>query len=90
MRAAAADARSQRSKFPGEGQCVQRRGHEARAGQARRDPPIDRNPPSLPMLSTLLLLPMLRIEAKLPILRSDAALAIDSRLEALIRLHQLL
>ena len=41
------------------------------------------------MLSTLLLLPMLRIEAKLPILRSDAALAIDSRLKALIRLQQL-
>ena len=41
------------------------------------------------MLSMLLLLPMLRIEAKLPILRSDAALAIDSKLEALIRLHQL-
>jgi hypothetical protein len=59
------------------------------SGRARRDPPIDRKPPSLPMLSTLLLLPMLRIDAKLPILRSDAALAIDSRLEALIRLHQL-
>ena len=58
-------------------------------GQARRDPPINRNPPSLPMLSTLLLLPMLRIDAKLPMLSSDAALAIDSRLEALIRLHQL-
>jgi hypothetical protein len=50
---------------------------------------MDRNPPSLPMLRTLLLLPMLRIDAKLPMLRSDAALAIDSTLEALSTLHRL-
>jgi hypothetical protein len=49
----------------------------------RRDVPMDRNPPSLPMLRTLLLLPMLRIDAKLPILRSDVALATDSTLDAL-------
>jgi hypothetical protein len=63
-------------------------------GQARdrerRDLPIDRKPPSLPMLSTLLLLPMLRIDAKLPMLSSDAALATDSTLEALSTLQKLL
>jgi hypothetical protein len=57
---------------------------------ARRDLPMHRNPPSLPMLSMLLLLPMLRIDAKLPMLRSDAALATDSTLEALSTLHKLL
>jgi uncharacterized membrane protein len=56
----------------------------------RRDEPIDRKPPSLPMLSTLILLPMLRIDAKLPMLRSDAALATDSTLEALSTVHRLL
>jgi hypothetical protein len=55
----------------------------------RRCLPMDRKPPSLPMLSTLLLLPMLRIDAKLPMLRSDAALATDSTLEALNTLHRL-
>ena len=55
----------------------------------RRDLPIDRKPPSLPMLSTLLLLPMLRIDAKLPMLRIDAALATDSTLEALSTLQRL-
>jgi hypothetical protein len=59
-------------------------------GRARRDRPIDRKPPSLPMLSTLQLLPMLRIDAKLPMLRSDAALATDSTLVALSRLQKLL
>jgi hypothetical protein len=56
----------------------------------RRDLPMDRNPPSLPTLSTLLLLPMLRIDAKLPMLRSDAALATDNTLEALKTLQMLL
>jgi hypothetical protein len=51
---------------------------------------MERNPPSLPMLRTLLLLPMLRIDAKLPMLRSDAALATDSTLDALNTLHKLL
>jgi hypothetical protein len=51
---------------------------------------MDRNPPSLPILSMLLLLPMLRIDAKLQMLRSDAALATDSTLEALRTLHKLL
>lgn len=55
----------------------------------RRGLPMDRKPPSLPMLSTLLLLPMLRIDPKLPMLRSDAALATDSTLEALKTLHRL-
>jgi hypothetical protein len=59
-------------------------------GRERRDLPIDRKPPSLPMLSTLLLLPMLRIDAKLPMLKSDAALATDSTLEALSTLQKLL
>jgi hypothetical protein len=40
----------------------------------RRDEPMDRKPPSLPMLSTLALLPTLSTEAKLPTLRTDAAL----------------
>ena len=59
-------------------------------GRERRDPAIDRKPPSLPMLSTLLLLPMLRIDAKLPMLKSDAALATDSTLDALSTLQKLL
>jgi hypothetical protein len=56
----------------------------------RRDRPMERNPPSLPMLRMLLLLPMLKIDAKLPMLRSEAALAIESTLEALSTLHTLL
>ena len=59
-------------------------------GRAWRDLPIDRKPPSLPMLSTLQLLPMLRIDPKLPMLRSDAALATDSTLVALSTLKKLL
>ena len=64
--------------------------HRGRRDWDRRDLPIDRTPPSLPMLSMLLLLPMLRIDMKLPILRIDAALATDSTLDALSRLQKLL
>jgi hypothetical protein len=63
---------------------------ERRRYEWRREAPIDRKPPSLPMLRTLLLLPMLRIDAKLPTLRIDAALATDSTLEALSTLQRLL
>ena len=43
--------------------------HRGRRDWDPRDLPIDRTPPSLPMLSMLLLLPMLRIDMKLPMLR---------------------
>jgi hypothetical protein len=64
--------------------------HRGRRDWDRRDLPIDRTPPSLPMLSMLLLLPMLRIDIKLPMLRIEAALATDSTLEALSTLQKLL
>ena len=60
-----------------------------RSRRERRDAPTVRNPPSLPMLSTLWLLPMLRIDAKLPMLKSDAALATESTLDALRTLQRL-
>lgn len=62
---------------------------ERRQRRERRDAPIDRKPPSLPMLRMLLLLPMLRIDAKLPTLSNDAALATDSTLHALSTLQRL-
>jgi hypothetical protein len=55
----------------------------------RRDAPMDRKPPRLPMLRTLLLLPMLRIDATLPTLSNAAALATDSTLQALSTLQRL-
>ena len=62
---------------------------ERRQRRERRDAPMDRKPPSLPMLRMLLLLPMLRIDAKLPTLSNDAALATDSTLHALSTLQRL-
>jgi hypothetical protein len=51
--------------------------------------PTDRKPPSLAMLSRLLLLAMLRADAKLPMLKTDAALPTLSTLVALRIDHRL-